>query len=134
MAPLTIGLLADDLGVSVDTVRYYERRGLLPEPPRTDAGYRSYTDEDRRTLAFILRAKEHGFTLKEIAGLLAHVTEGVDDAPSAVRAAAAAKLDALREQRRQLDGIAARLERLVQLCDDGDSENCASLAVDPCRA
>ena len=70
-------MLADDLGVSVDTVRYYERRGLLPEPPRTEAGYRSYTDEDRRTLAFILRAKEHGFTLKEIAGLLAHVGEGM---------------------------------------------------------
>jgi MerR family transcriptional regulator, copper efflux regulator len=134
VAPLTIGLLADDLGVSVDTVRYYERRGLLPEPLRTDAGYRSYTDEDRRTLAFILRAKEHGFTLREIADLLAHVTAGVDDAPAAVRAAAAAKLDALNEQRRALDSIAARLERLLRLCDDGDAEDCASLAADPCRA
>ena len=134
MAPLTIGLLAEDLGVSVDTVRYYERRGLLPEPHRTDAGYRSYRAEDRRTLAFILRAKEHGFTLKEIAGLLAHVTAGIDDAPAAVRAAAAAKLEALHEQRRELDSIAARLERLLQLCDDGDAENCASLAADPCRA
>ena len=90
--------------------------------------------EDRRTLAFILRAKEHGFTLKEIAGLLAHVTAGIDDAPAAVRAAAAAKLEALHEQRRELDSIAARLERLLQLCDDGDAENCASLAADPCRA
>jgi DNA-binding transcriptional MerR regulator len=134
VAPLTIGLLAEDLGVSVDTVRYYERRGLLPEPLRTDAGYRSYRAEDRRTLAFILRAKEHGFTLKEIAGLLAHVTAGIDDAPVAVRAAAAAKLEALHEQRRELDSIAARLERLLQLCDDGDAENCASLAADPCRA
>jgi DNA-binding transcriptional MerR regulator len=134
VAPLTIGLLAEDLGVSVDTVRYYERRGLLPEPLRTDAGYRSYSAEDRRTLAFILRAKEHGFTLKEIAGLLAHVTAGIDDAPAAVRAAAAAKLEALHEQRRELDSIAARLERLLQLCDAGDAENCASLDADPCRA
>ena len=104
-------MLADDLGVSVDTVRYYERRGLLPArctpTPATAA-----TPTRTGTLAFILRAKEHGFTLKEIAGLLAHVTEGIDDAPAAVRAAAAAKLDALHEQRRQLDSPAARLERL----------------------
>jgi MerR family transcriptional regulator, mercuric resistance operon regulatory protein len=134
VVPLTIGMLADDLGVSVDTVRYYERRGLLPEPRRTDSGYRSYADEDRRTLAFILRAKEHGFTLKEIAGLLAHVGDGMDDAPAAVRAAAAAKLEDLREQRRELDSIESRLERLLRLCDDGDAENCASLVEDPCRA
>jgi DNA-binding transcriptional MerR regulator len=134
VAPLTIGLLAEDLGVSVDTVRYYERRGLLPEPLRTEAGYRSYTDEDRRTLAFILRAKEHGFTLKEISGLRARVDDVEGDGPSAVRSAAAAKLAQLDDERRALDAVAARLERLMRLCDDGDAEGCASLAPDPCRA
>jgi DNA-binding transcriptional MerR regulator len=123
--PLTIGLLAADLGVSVDTVRYYERRGLLPAPLRTDRGYRSYAEEDRRKLAFILRAKDHGFTLKQIAGLLEHVDHDAD-APAAVRAAAAAKLDQLAVQRRELDAVAARLEQLVRICDDGD-EGCASL-------
>src|SRR4051812_43041638 len=120
-------MLADDLGVSVDTVRYYERRGLLPESRRTDSGYRSYADEDRRTLAFILRAKEHGFTLKEIAGLLAHAGDGMAAAPPGVGEGAAAKLAALRERRRELDSIESRLERLLRLCDDGDAENCASL-------
>jgi DNA-binding transcriptional MerR regulator len=130
---MTIGGLADELGVSVDTVRYYERRGLLPEPIRTDAGYRSYSDGDREKLAFILRAKQHGFTLKEIAALLARVDDS-GDGPEAVRAAALAKLGEVDEQRHELDTLAARLERLVQLCDDGDAEGCASLTPDPCRA
>ena len=133
MAPLTIGLLAEDLGVSVDTVRYYERRGLLPEPVRTESGYRSYAEADRQKLAFILRAKEHGFTLKEIARLLAQVDGDAGDGPAAVRAAAAAKLAELEQQRRDLDATATRLERLMRLCDDGD-EGCASLTPDPCRA
>lgn len=72
---VTIGGLAAELGVSIDTVRYYERRGLLPEPERTGAGYRLYGDEDRWRLAFILRAKHLGFTLRESVGLLEQVAD-----------------------------------------------------------
>ena len=56
--------------MNVETIRYYEREGILPEPPRTAAGYRQYSDVDRWRLAFIRRGKDLGFTLKEIAELL----------------------------------------------------------------
>ncbi|HXQ61317.1 MAG TPA: MerR family transcriptional regulator [Acidimicrobiales bacterium] len=67
---LTIGQLAGEAGVNIETVRYYERRGLLREPPRTSAGYRQYSATDIWRLQFIARAKELGFTLAEITTLL----------------------------------------------------------------
>jgi DNA-binding transcriptional MerR regulator len=82
VATVTIGGLAAELGVSNDTVRYYERRGLLPEPERTGAGYRLYGDEDRWRLAFILRAKHLGFTLREIVGLLEQPADHVHQNPN----------------------------------------------------
>src|SRR6266851_4535416 len=74
---LTIGQVARGAGVHLDTVRYYERRGLLPPPPRTAAGYRQYPPDTVRRVAFIKRAQALGFTLEEIDGLLAlRVTPG----------------------------------------------------------
>jgi DNA-binding transcriptional MerR regulator len=58
---MLIGELADAVGVGVETVRFYERTGLLPEPPRSDAGYRLYDDEALRRLRFIRKAKDLGF-------------------------------------------------------------------------
>ena len=121
VATLTIGRLADEVGVSIDTVRFYERKGLLPEPARTSGGYRAYTADDRWRLRFILRAKELGFTLREIADLL----DGGTDA-EAVRAAAAAKREAVAVQQAELEAIDDRLRQLVELCDEGD-EGCATL-------
>lgn len=127
MAPTTIGRLAEDLGVSIDTVRYYERRGLLLEPDRTEAGYRTYGAEDRWRLGFILRAKELGFTLREVADLLDQVTDRRGDPALAVRTAAAAKLADIAAQQRALDEVAGRLDGLVRLCDGGDVDGCAAL-------
>jgi Zn(II)-responsive transcriptional regulator len=70
MKPATIGWLAREAGVRVDTIRYYERRGLIPLPSRRDSGYREYTDEDLARVRFIRRAKDLGFSLAEIAELL----------------------------------------------------------------
>lgn len=70
MATLTIGRLAKRAGFSVETVRFYGRRGLLPEPSRNSAGYRCYAPEDVDRLRFIRRAKELGFSLDDIAELL----------------------------------------------------------------
>jgi MerR family copper efflux transcriptional regulator len=125
VATLTIGRLADGAGVSIDTVRFYERKGLLPEPARTAGGYRSYTDDDAWRLRFILRAKDLGFTLREIAELLADRLDGTGGA-DAVQSAAAAKLVALAAQQAELAATTERLQRLVELCEDGD-EGCASL-------
>jgi MerR family mercuric resistance operon transcriptional regulator len=71
MRPLTIGQVARQAGVGVETVRFYERQGLLQEPARRESGYRQYTEDAVARLRFIRRAKELGFSLKEIKELLA---------------------------------------------------------------
>src|SRR2546425_6976159 len=70
MKPLTIGQVARRAGVGVETVRFYEREGLLEEPPRRESGYRQYGEDIVARLQFIRRAKELGFTLNEIKELL----------------------------------------------------------------
>ena len=70
MESLTIGQLAQRAGVGVETIRFYERKGLLSEPPRRESGYRDYPLETVARVTFIRRAKQLGFTLKEINELL----------------------------------------------------------------
>lgn len=67
---MQIGKLAKQAGVSVQTVRFYERQGLLPDPGRTDSGYRVYTEAELRQLRFIRQAKALGFSLEEIRNIL----------------------------------------------------------------
>ncbi len=71
MKSLTIGHLAKEAGVNLETVRYYERRGLLPKPPRSASGYRLFPSDAARRLRFIRRAQELGFSLNEIRELSA---------------------------------------------------------------
>jgi MerR family mercuric resistance operon transcriptional regulator len=66
----SIGQLASAAGTRIETIRYYERRGLMPDPPRANSGYRRYPDDAPQRLRFIRRAKRLGFTLKEIMALL----------------------------------------------------------------
>ena len=122
----TIGHLARSAGVNVETIRYYERRGLIREPPRSGAGYRQYSDSDLRRLQFIARAKQLGFTLTETASLMGPDTPG--SAESVVQAARA-KMDDLDRRRRELDDTRSRLTRLVALCEDPTSEDCLALRV-----
>src|SRR5437867_13204373 len=71
MGTLTIGKLAERGGVNLETVRYYEREGLIPPPPRNASGYRAYSHTAVRRLRFIKRAQQLGFCLSEIKDLLA---------------------------------------------------------------
>ena len=71
MPPLTIGRVARLAGVGVETVRFYERKGLIPKPPRKHSGYRQYPEDAVTRIRFIRWAKDLGFTLKEIGVLLA---------------------------------------------------------------
>jgi len=121
---MTIGKLAAAEGVSVETVRFYQRRGLLAEPPRRGAGYREYSDADRARLTFIRRARALGFTLGEIADLA-----GPAQAQSSgqIAAAAQAKVAAIDEQVRDLLRLRCRLRQLVQVCEHGDDQQCAAL-------
>lgn len=126
MAGLTIGKFAAAEGVSVETVRFYQRRGLLAQPERQAAGYREYTDTDRWRLAFIRRARLLGFTLGEISELLGPVQARSTDE---VQRAAEAKLVAVTEQIAELNELACKLRRLVRVCAHGDSDDCLALQI-----
>lgn len=73
---LRIGELSEQTGCNIETIRYYERIGILPAPPRKVNGYRCYDESHRQRLTFILRARELGFTLDEVRGLLGLVDGG----------------------------------------------------------
>ena len=124
MGGMTIGKLAAAEGIGVETVRFYQRRGLLPQPQRPDSGYREYSDADRERLVFIRRARRLGFTLSEIAELL-----GPAEAQSAQEIAAAAqvKLAAIDRQVRDLVQQRCRLRQLVRVCEHGNGKECAAL-------
>jgi DNA-binding transcriptional MerR regulator len=122
---LTIGELARQAAVNVETIRYYERRGLLAEPPRTRAGYRLYGDDARWRLDFICRAKQLGFTLTEIRDLLDAGGASVDDVVRAARR----KLTEVEEKMAALAGLQCRLQRLVERCETGDAFGCVTLEV-----
>ena len=78
MGSLTIGQLAKRAEVNIETIRYYERIGLIPNPRRTESGYREYSDETTKRILFIKRAKDLGFSLKEVDELLSlKITPGI---------------------------------------------------------
>lgn len=125
MEGLTIGGLAQRAGVHVETVRYYERRGLLVQPDQPHR--RRYTEESLHRLALIRRAKELGFTLAEIGELLdAAGGPSADD----ILAAARSKLTEVESELRQLSARRCRLSHLVQACAAGD-HSCVTLLADP---
>lgn len=126
MDTLTIGRLADEAGVNIETIRYYERRGLLREPPRSEAGYRQYSSTDLWRLQFIARAKRLGFTLAEI-----HTLAGSDSSSSAdsVLRIAREKMRELDERQKALAEVRSRLEQLIYVCEDPNSEDCTALRV-----
>ena len=115
MEPLTIGALAKRAGVGVETVRFYERQGLLARPARPGRGYRKYPESAVERIHFIRHAQSLGFTLEDIAGLLAlKLTAGSSCA--AVRGKAAAKLADVEDRIAKLEEIGAALEKLVTAC------------------
>jgi DNA-binding transcriptional MerR regulator len=124
MAGMTIGKFAAAEGVSVETIRFYQRRGLLPAPERAGSGFREYSEADRWRLAFIRRARMLGFTLGEIAELLGPAQARSTDE---ISRAAEAKLGAVGEQIADLVKLQCRLRRLVQVCAHGNSDDCVAL-------
>jgi MerR family copper efflux transcriptional regulator len=132
MAPtgttMTIGELASAAGVNVETIRFYEREGILPEPPRTPTGYRQYSDADRWRLSFIQRGKALGLTLREIAELLgAGEARSVDD----VVRVATGRLAQVEDDLAALERTRDQLRRLLDTCDTGADADCVDLAPSP---
>ena len=116
---LTIGKLADAAGVSVETIRYYQRRGLLNEPPKPLGGHRRYAPSQAKRLRFIKRAQALGFTLEEIGALL---TLDAACACGETRALAVRKLGLIKQKMADLAAMRQALGDLVQQCDDGNGE------------
>jgi len=134
---MTIGGLAAAGGVSVETIRFYQRKGLLPLPERRGSGFREYTAADQWRLAFIRRARLLGFTLTEIGDLLGPAeaesaegeTAGSHGLMSAeeITVAAESKLAAVTAQITELSALACRLRRLAQVCAHGSRDDCVAL-------
>lgn len=119
----TIGQLAKDAGVGIDTVRFYERAGLIPKPARTPSGYRTYTEADVARLRFVRRAKELGFSLEEVSELL-RLNEG-KGARASVRALAERRVRDLDVKLRQLQALRDTLAHHVEACSgQGPLEGC----------
>lgn len=115
---LTIGRLARTAGVNVETIRYYQRRHLVIEPPRPVQGYRYYPRETIDRVRFIKRAQRLGFTLREIGELL----KLSDGHCADVHTLAEAKCQRIRAQLRELEALHESLQRLLHCCeDDGEA-------------
>ena len=116
MNGLTIGKLAKQVGVGIETVRFYERQGLIVPPPRTDSNYRIYPEDEVARLKFIKRAKSLGFTLNEIKELLLlrhdpHATK------ADIKDRTLAKIKDIEEKISDLSRIKTALEHLASSCD-----------------
>ncbi len=124
---LTIGAVARRAGVAIDTIRYYEREGLLPEPSRRASGYRSYDETAIARLRFIRRAKELGFTLEEIRDLLA-LSSDRRGGVKAVRKRAELRLARIDARIAELMRIRGGLQQLIDACPGhGDPQQCPIL-------
>ncbi|MET1025385.1 MAG: MerR family transcriptional regulator [Pseudoxanthomonas sp.] len=111
---MNIGQLARQTQVPIDTIRYYERQRLLPEPPRSTGGYRRYAEDDVARLNFIRRAKGLGFTLEEIGELLT-ISAGRGDM-AAVKEAASRKLSQVEQRIDELARVRNALKVMVDAC------------------
>lgn len=116
MVTITIGKAAKKTGMSTDAIRLYERYGLIEGPSRTDNGYRCYSHEHIRQLHFIKQAKVMGFTLKEIAELLA-ISQSSNHACDEVKSQAMTKLTSIQEKIANLVCLEKALQDLLRCCE-----------------
>ena len=127
MDGLTIGQVAKSARVNVETVRYYERRGLLPEPPRRPSGYRSYTPDVVRRIQFIRHAQQLGFSLEEVGNLL-RLRVDPETSCREVRQRADAKIADIERKIDDLRNMRQALATLAETCSgDGPISECPFL-------
>jgi Cu(I)-responsive transcriptional regulator len=123
---MRIGEAAEASGVSAKMIRHYEEVGLLPAAARRDSGYRAYEDGDVHRLRFIRRARDLGFSLTEIAGLLA-LWGDRGRASAEVKRLALAHVEALETKARDLSAMAATLRHLAAHCHGDERPECPIL-------
>jgi MerR family mercuric resistance operon transcriptional regulator len=126
MRVLTIGRLAAAAGVNLETVRYYERIGLMPSPARTNSGHRAYEKAHVKRLAFIRRARELGFGIDDIRALLA-LAEPARGSCAEVREIAQAHLDDVRAKLADLAKLEQILAETIDQCSGEPAPSCPVL-------
>ena len=121
---LQIGEVANEAGVNIQTVRYYEKRGILKPAKRITAGFRLYSPDTIQTLNFIKHSKDLGFTLEEIGELL-NLRATTASRCQKVRKKAKTKLEDIREKLRVLKQMEKNLKSLIQKCEKQETDtNC----------
>ncbi len=127
MNSLKTGEVAKQTGVNVETLRFYEREGLLVEPPRRASGYREYPPDTVQRIRFIQRAKELGFTLREIKGLL-ELRVDPETTCTEVKEQAAEKIADVKQKISDLKKIERALNKLMNTCrGSGPIDDCPIL-------
>jgi len=117
---LTIGKLATAADINVETIRYYQRTGLIQEPVKPASGYRVYPETTLQRILFIKRAQRLGFTLKEIEELLELGSDHCTD----IREKAEKKRDLIQQQIKDLQALQNTLDNLIESCCQGADNNC----------
>ena len=120
---MNIGQAATASGVSAKMIRYYEQTGLIPEAARRDSGYRDYDDADVHRLRFIRAARDLGFSVGQIAELLALWSDR-ERASADVKTLALGHVEALKQKRAEIDSMIATLESLARRCHGDDRPDC----------
>jgi Hg(II)-responsive transcriptional regulator len=118
-----ISKAAEQAGVNVQTLRFYERRGLLPKPPRRSSGYREFPDDAVRVVRFIKRAQELGFSLDEVEELL-RLRRHSGRNRERIRAVAEEKIHHIEEKIGELERMKRALKTLVHSCHEGTTLDC----------
>src|SRR5258708_37101361 len=126
MASLTTGELAKRGGVNLESIRFFERQGLLPRPPRTHSGYRQFSEDSVRRVRFIKRAQELGFSLREIGELL-DLRSHPESACPDVRSHADAKVVDIDRKVRELRAIRTELVRLSKAWGGRTQAHCCPI-------
>ena len=125
---LTIGALAKQTGTKVQTIRYYEQIGLMPEPGRTEGGQRRYGDAELDRLSFIRHARQLGFTLEAIRELL-DLSDHPDRPCNEADAIARRQLKQVEQRLARLEALRTELKRMVHECTGGRTADCRVLEV-----
>jgi Cu(I)-responsive transcriptional regulator len=120
---MRIGTAAEQAGVNVQTLRYYERRGLLPRAPRRPSGFREFPDDAVRIVRFVKRAQDLGFTLDEVEELLRLRNEKRRDR-GRIRAVAEARVRDIDRKIAELQAMEKALTHLIHCCEEGSRLEC----------
>jgi MerR family mercuric resistance operon transcriptional regulator len=122
--PITIGVLAKQAGVGVETVRFYERKGLITQPPKF-SGYRHYSNDDVKRIRVIKKAQKNGFTLEEIKDFLSFDTCS-DESRLSIRQKSQDKITEIKQKIVELNSVLHALERFSNTCgtDHENNQDC----------